>query len=115
MVCDVFYENHPPFAGSGDRCSRNEIAAGTATQFSILGMSTTFFGVLNLFVAGWMAKRFGPRAALMVQTFVPAIRVATQILGVMAGGHAGIIIFQCTQLITVIGGPVGYMSVLFTF
>ncbi|KAK4131603.1 MFS general substrate transporter, partial [Trichocladium antarcticum] len=111
MVCDVFYSNHPPFAGPGDRCARNEIAAGTATQFSILGMSTTLCGTINLFVAGWMAKRFGPRAALMVQTFVPAIRVATQILGVGAGGRAGIIIFQCTQLITIVGGPVGYILV----
>ncbi|KAL2130239.1 hypothetical protein VTI74DRAFT_6716 [Chaetomium olivicolor] len=111
MECDVFYSNHPPYEGTGDRCSRNEIAAGTATQFSILGMSTTFCGTINLFVAGWMAKRFGPRAALMVQTFVPAIRVATQILGVVAGGQAGIIIFQCTQLITIIGGPVGYILV----
>ncbi|KAK4031593.1 major facilitator superfamily domain-containing protein [Parachaetomium inaequale] len=111
MECDVFYENNPPYEGTGDRCSRNEIAAGTATQFSILGMSTTFCGTINLFVAGWMAKRFGPRAALMVQTLVPAIRVATQILGVLAGGEAGIIIFQCTQLITIIGGPVGYILV----
>ena len=109
MECDVFYENNPPYQGPGDRCSRNEIAAGTATQYSILGMSTTFCGTINLFVAGWMVKRFGPRAALMVQTFVPAIRVATQVLGVLAGGQAGIIIFQCTQLITIIGGPVGYM------
>ncbi|KAL2192505.1 hypothetical protein P885DRAFT_72919 [Corynascus similis CBS 632.67] len=111
MECDVFYENNPPYQGPGDRCSRNEIAAGTATQYSILGMSTTFCGTINLFVAGWMVKRFGPRAALMVQTFVPAIRVATQVLGVLAGGQAGIIIFQCTQLITIIGGPVGYILI----
>lgn len=109
MECDVFYSNHPPYEGPGDRCSRNEIAAGTAAQFSILGMSTTFCGTINLFVAGWMAKRFGPRAALLVQTFVPAIRVATQILGILAGGRAGIIIFQWTQLVTVLGGPAGYM------
>ncbi len=44
MECDVFYSNHPPYAGDGDRCSRNEIAAGTATQFAILGISTTFCG-----------------------------------------------------------------------
>jgi hypothetical protein len=44
MECDVFYDTHPPYEGPGDRCSRNEIAAGTATQFSILGMSTTFCG-----------------------------------------------------------------------
>ncbi|KAL2137750.1 hypothetical protein VTI28DRAFT_8385 [Corynascus sepedonium] len=111
MECDAFYARNPPYEGTGDRCSRNEIAAGTATQFSILCMSTTLCGTINLFVAGWMAKRFNPRAALMVQTFVPAIRVATQILGVLAGGQAGIIIFQCTQLITIIGGPAGYILV----
>lgn len=44
MVCDVYYDEHPPFDGVGDRCSRNEITAGTATQFSILSMSTTLCG-----------------------------------------------------------------------
>lgn len=44
MVCDEFYDHHPPFEGPGQRCSRDEIAAGTATQFSILGMSTTLCG-----------------------------------------------------------------------
>ena len=109
MECDVFYSNHPPFEGSGDRCSRNEIAAGTATQFSLLAMTTSICGTLNLFVAGLTVKKFGPRLALMVQTHVPAVRVATQILGVMAGGSTGIFIFQCTQLITILGGPAGYM------
>jgi hypothetical protein len=66
-------------------------------------------GTLNLFVAGWMVKRFGPRLALVFQTLVPAIRVATQVLGLIAGGKAGILIIQCTQLITIIGGPAGYM------
>jgi len=124
MVCDAFYANpsHSPFSftssftshegsGGGDRCNRNEIAAGTATNFSILGMTTSLCGTLNLFVAGWTVKRFGPRLALMVQTLVPAVRVATQILGVVAGGQAGIWIFQGTQLITVLGGPAGYMYV----
>ncbi len=109
MVCDVYYRDHPPYDGTGDRCGANEITAGTATQFSILGMSTTFFGTLNLFVAGWTVKKIGPRLALMVQTSVAAIRVSTQILGVAAGGSAGILIFQFTQAITIIGGPVGYM------
>lgn len=45
MTCDSYYDTHPPFEGPGDRCSRDEIAAGTATQFSILGMSTTFCGM----------------------------------------------------------------------
>lgn len=47
MECDVFYDTHPPYEGTGDRCSRDEITAGTATQFSILGMSTTFCGMFD--------------------------------------------------------------------
>lgn len=45
MTCDVFYDKHPPFEGPGDRCSRDEITAGTALQFSVLGMSTTMCGM----------------------------------------------------------------------
>ncbi|KAF4341680.1 major facilitator superfamily transporter [Fusarium beomiforme] len=112
MTCDSFYETHPPYDGPGDRCSRDEIAAGTATQYSILGMSTTFCGTLNLFVAGWTSKRFGPRAALLFQIFLPAIRVVTQIIGVVAGGRDGMIIIQATQLITILGGPAGYILVV---
>ncbi|KAK3343396.1 hypothetical protein B0T25DRAFT_485703 [Lasiosphaeria hispida] len=113
MECDVYYATHPPFAGPpGDRCMPSEITARTSTDFAVLAMSTTFCGTLNLFVAGWTVKKVGPRLALMVQTFVPAIRVATQILGVVAGGTAGIAIFQYTQLITIIGGPAGYILVI---
>ncbi|KAK8127169.1 hypothetical protein PG984_008277 [Apiospora sp. TS-2023a] len=114
MECDVFYSKHPPFTGIGDRCSRNEIAAGTATQFSILGMSTTLCGTLNLFFSGWLVKRYGPRLALMLQTTIPAVRVLLQILGVQAGGAAGIMIIQTTQLVTVFGGPAGYILVVNT-
>ena len=114
MECDVYYETHPPHTGPGDRCSINEIAAGTATQFSILGMSTTFCGTVNLFVTGWSIKRWGPRFALILQTFIPAIRVATQVIGVLAGGNAGITIIQTTQLITIFGGPAGYILVVNT-
>ncbi|KAK2611710.1 hypothetical protein N8I77_005034 [Diaporthe amygdali] len=114
MECDVYYETHPPYTGTGDRCSINEIAAGTATQFSILGMSTTFCGTLNLFVTGWSIKKWGPRRALLGQTFIPAIRVATQVIGVLAGGNAGITIIQTTQLITILGGPAGYILVVNT-
>lgn len=114
MECDVYYETHPPYTGPGDRCSINEIAAGTATQFSLLGMSTTFCGTLNLFLTGWTVKKWGPRFALVLQTFIPAIRVSTQILGVLAGGRAGITIIQATQLITILGGPAGYILVVNT-
>ncbi|KAH7627185.1 major facilitator superfamily domain-containing protein [Sordaria sp. MPI-SDFR-AT-0083] len=112
MECDDFYTRHPPYTGTGDRCSRNEIAAGTATDFSFLAMSTTICGTVNLFFAGWLVKKIGPRLALMAQVLVPAIRVLTQILGVLAGGRSGIVIFQATQLITVLGGPVGYILII---
>ncbi|KAF5023277.1 hypothetical protein F66182_4658 [Fusarium sp. NRRL 66182] len=112
MTCDTFYDSHPPYHGPGDRCGRDEIAAGTATQFSILGMSTTFCGTLNLFVAGWTCKKFGPRAALLVQIVIPAIRVVTQIIGVVAGKRDGMMIIQATQLITILGGPAGYILVV---
>lgn len=48
MVCDDYYSKHPPFDGIGDRCGLNQIAAGTAAQFSILGMSTTLCGTLSV-------------------------------------------------------------------
>lgn len=112
MECDDFYTHHPPYTGLGDRCSRNEIAAGTATDFSFLAMSTTICGTVNLFFAGWLVKKIGLRLALMAQVLVPAIRVLTQILGVLAGGRSGIVIFQATQLITVLGGPVGYILII---
>jgi hypothetical protein len=47
MECDAFYDTHPPYQGSGDRCSRDEIAAGTALQYSIVGMSTTLCGMFS--------------------------------------------------------------------
>lgn len=134
MSCEDYYDHHPPYQGSGDRCSIDAVTAGTAAQYSILGMSTTLcgeqlfgsrsqckdflpdmatlLGTLNLFVTGNMVKKFGPRAALLLQTIIPALRVLAQILGVMAGGRTGMIIIQTTQLITIIGGPVGYMYVL---
>lgn len=112
MTCEEYWKDRPPFEGSGDRCTQDAIASNTALQYSILGMSTTFCGTLNLLLTGWTVKKLGPRAALMIQTIVPAIRVATQILGVVAGGQAGMLIIQTTQLITIIGGPAGYILVV---
>ncbi|KAK5994368.1 hypothetical protein PT974_04842 [Cladobotryum mycophilum] len=111
MSCDEYYDHNPPYEGTGQRCSVDAIAAETATQISLVGMSTTLCGTVNLFVAGWTVKKLGPRAALMVQTFVPAIRVLTQILGVIAGKRTGMLIIQGTQLITIFGGPAGYILV----
>ncbi|KAH8646642.1 major facilitator superfamily transporter [Xylariales sp. PMI_506] len=114
MECDVFYTHNPPFEGPGDRCNRREINAGTATQYSILGMTTSFSGVLNLFVCGYFIKLLGSRWAFVSQTSLIGLRVATQVIAVTFGGRTGILIFQITQFIGVVGGPRGYQLVLNT-
>ncbi|KAI0018643.1 hypothetical protein F4780DRAFT_750418 [Xylariomycetidae sp. FL0641] len=101
--------------GDGDRlCHRREIDAGTATQVSVLGMSTSFSGVLNLFVCGYLIKRCGPRWAFVSQTALLGVRVSTQVLGATVGGRRGELIFQACQAIGIIGGPRGYQLVLNT-
>jgi len=112
MTCQAYYESHPGTAPSSpihDRCSLPEIEAGTARAISLLGCSTTFFGVANLFITGRLIKRFGVKSALGVQVFWPAARLAVQNVGVLVGGSAGIVIVQCSQIMTIVGGPVGYM------
>jgi len=117
MTCQAYYESHPGTAPSSpihDRCSLPEIEAGTARAISLLGCSTTFFGVANLFITGRLIKRFGVKSALGVQVFWPAARLAVQNVGVLVGGSAGIVIVQCSQIMTIVGGPVGYMLALNT-
>ncbi|XXH03310.1 hypothetical protein Hte_009708 [Hypoxylon texense] len=114
MECDIFYTHNPPFDGAGDRCHRREINAGTATQVSVLGMSTSFSGVFNLFICGYFIKLWGPRWAFVSQTALLGIRVSTQVLGVTIGGRTGEIIFQACQAIGVVGGPRGFQLVLNT-
>ncbi|RYP13612.1 hypothetical protein DL765_006813 [Monosporascus sp. GIB2] len=115
MECDIFYSHNPPFEGPpAERCLRREINAGTATQVSILGMSTSLSGVFNLFVSGYFIKLWGPRWAFVSQTSLLGLRVSTQVLGVTIGGRAGELIFQACQAIGIIGGPRGYQLVLNT-
>ncbi|KAI0007433.1 major facilitator superfamily domain-containing protein [Xylariaceae sp. FL0662B] len=114
MECDVFYSHNPPLEGPGDRCHHRDINAGTATQLAIVGMSTSFCGVFNLFVCGYFIKLWGPRWSFVSQTALIGLRVSTQILAVTIGGRAGEIIFQTCQAIGVIGGPRGYQLVLNT-
>ncbi|KAI5920954.1 major facilitator superfamily domain-containing protein [Camillea tinctor] len=114
MECDIFWSHHGPFEGPGDRCHRREINAGTATQVSIVGMSTSFSGVFNLFICGYFIKLWGPRWAFVSQTALLGLRVSTQIIGVTIGGRTGEIIFQAFQAIGIIGGPRGYQLVLNT-
>jgi MFS family permease len=113
MTCEAYYETHA-FSGPKDvdRCAIREIEASTARAVSLLGSGTTIFGVLNLFVTGWSIKRFGVKPALLIQVFWPVVRLSIQNVGVMTGSQAGIIIVQCSQIITIIGGPNGYVLAL---
>ena len=112
MTCEAYYKSHPEPAPGSDRCGNHEIEAGTARAVSLLGASTTLFGVLNLFVTGWAIKKFGVKAALLISVFWPAVRLAIQNIGVMTGGGEGIIIIQASQIITIVGGPAGYLLAL---
>jgi MFS family permease len=114
MTCEAYYQTHPdpnPAMGT-DRCSIHEIEAGTAKAVSLLGASTTLFGVINLFVTGWMIKHLGIKWGLLISIFWPAVRLAIQNVGVMVGGSKGIIIVQSSQIVTVLGGPGGYVFAL---
>jgi hypothetical protein len=115
MTCDAFYETHSLPHQGGDRCSRHEIESGTARAYSVIGACTTIFGIANLFVTRWAIKRFGVKTALLIQVFWAAVRLLIQNIGAMTGSSRGLLIFQCSQIITVIGGPNGYVLALNSF
>ncbi|KAF2721200.1 MFS general substrate transporter [Polychaeton citri CBS 116435] len=116
MTCEAYYDVHDsPPPGLHDRCAIPAVESGTAKAVSLLGVSTTFFGVANLFITRWGIKRFGVKSALALQVFWPAARLAVQNVGVAIGGTNGIIIVQCSQIITIIGGPNGYLLALNTY
>lgn len=116
MTCDEYYQHHPlPPPGTpayADRCRVRSIEGSTARAVALLGAGTTFFGVLNLFVTNWMIKAWGIKRALLIAIVWPAIRLLCQNIGVMTGAGLGIIIVQCSQIITIIGGPAGYLLAL---
>jgi len=114
MVCEEFYKHAPPYEGPGDRCARNEIDSGAAVQVSIMGSATILCGITNLFVAGWEMRKYGPKKALAIQVFCPAIRVAIQTTSLFIGARTGLIIMQLSQLTGIWGGPAGYILILNT-
>ncbi|KAK5449717.1 hypothetical protein LTS15_008792 [Exophiala xenobiotica] len=142
MTCDAYYKHHPsPSSASPslqgphflnilaytfssnnnnndntpDRCSIHPIESSTALSVSLLGASTTVFGLLNLFLTGSLIKRIGIKPTLVIQVFFPALRLLVQNIGVEVWGSTGIIIIQCSQIVSIIGGPSGYLLVLNTF
>jgi len=98
-----------------DRCSRHEIETSTALSISLLGASTTVFGILNLFLTGSLIKRVGLKATLLIQIFFPAVRLLIQNIGVEVWGSTGINVIQWSQVVSIVGGPSGYLLVLNTF
>lgn len=115
MTCDAYYTTHPEPSPGTDRCSNREIEASTSLAFSLLAASTTVFGVLNLFVTNYSIKRLGIKTSLAIQVFWPAVRLLVQNIGVMVGGETGITIIQCSQIMTIVGGPSGYLLSLNSF
>ena len=116
MTCEAYFEKRQDrFAPGSDRCNNREVEAGTSRAVALLGASTTFFGVLNLFVTNWAIKRIGVKSALLISVFVSAVRLAIQNVGVEIGGAKGILVIQCSQIITILGGPSGYLLSLNSF
>jgi len=142
MTCDAYYEEHPSqghphtqhvsrsilsyalahghrAAGAkpetSDRCSIHSIESSTALSISILGGSNTVFGTLNLFLTSSLIKRIGVKPTLLIQVFFPALRLLVQNIGIEVWGKVGIIIVQCSQIVSMAGGPSGYMLCLNTF
>jgi MFS family permease len=113
MTCDAYYEDHEPDSNPAiDICAKREVEAGAARSFALLAASTTIFGLVNLLVAGWTIKKLGVKMALIIQVFWPAVRLLVQNIGIMHGGRIGIMIVQSSQIITVVGGPNGYVLCL---
>ena len=101
--------------GDHDRCSLHEIESSTALSVSLLGASTMVFGLLNLFLTGSLIKRIGVKPTLVIQVFFPALRLLIQNVGVEVWGNTGIVIVQLSQILTIIGGPSGYVLALNNF
>lgn len=115
MACDAFYAEHTIANPPLDRCALRDIESRTAREVAIIGMSTTLFGLANLLFAAWCIKKLGVKRALLIQIFWPAVRLAIQNVGAMTGGSRGILIMQASQVITVVGGPNGYVLALNSF
>lgn len=117
MTCDAYYEDprHVPDHTAKDVCAKHKIEASTARSVALLGGSTTLFGLVNLLVTGWTIKRLGVKRALAIQIFWPAVRLLVQNVGISKGSRAGIFILQASQIITIVGGPNGYILALNSF
>ena len=114
-LAPVMYSTSTRIESEFDRCSIHAIESSTALSVSLLGASTTVFGLLNLFLTGSLIKRIGLKPTLLIQVFFPALRLLVQNVGVDLCGNPSIKNIQCSQIVSIIGGPSGYMLVLNTF
>jgi MFS family permease len=117
MTCDAYYEDphHVRDPTAKDVCAKHVIEASTARNVAFLAASTTLFGLVNLLVTGWTIKRLGVKRALIIQIFWPAVRLLVQNIGISKGSSAGVLIMQASQIITIVGGPNGYVLALNSF
>lgn len=116
MTCSEYYKTHEPFSDPIlDRCAIPDIESNTAKAVSLLGTTTTIFGVINLIFSGFLIKKFGVKAALIQQTIWPAVRLCCQIAAVTISFRQGMLIIQITQFICALGGPAGYLLALNTY
>ncbi|KAJ7055857.1 hypothetical protein C8F01DRAFT_1157924 [Mycena amicta] len=108
--CEEYYASpaHPPYTGTGDACAVPEIEATTAQDIGVMGVLATFSGTLNLLLTTWQIRHWGLRSALVQQTLWPALRSVSQIYATSIGGQRAITIMQSVQLITILGGGLGY-------
>jgi hypothetical protein len=109
MTCDHYYETHPTPDPITPLCGLHEIEADTARSVALLSASMTLFGILNLFTTSWTIKAFGIKRSLLFTIFWPTLRLVVQNIGIHTGSGLGITIIQCSQVITVLGGPAGYL------
>ncbi len=112
MTCNAFYEHHTPDPNAVDKCMRREVEAGASRYIALIAGSTAIFGLVNLLVTAWTIKRLGIKLALITQIFWPAVRVFVQNIGILTGSTTGIWIIQASQIITILGGPNGYVLCL---
>ncbi|KAF7317419.1 hypothetical protein HMN09_00478600 [Mycena chlorophos] len=113
FACQEYYSTpgRPPYEGTGDACAIPAVEATTASDIGYMSIVNTFSAMLNLMLSAWEIRHWGLRRALVQQTFWPALRNLCQIYAVQVvyvGGRTAITIIQVTQLITILGGGLGY-------
>lgn len=114
-LASMFYSRPTTVQDDYDRCSIHAIESSTALSIALLAASTMVFGILNLFIAGSWIKRIGVKSTLLINVFFPAVRLFVQNVGLEVWGKAGINIIQCSQIVSILGGPSGYLLVLNAF